>query len=109
MAENGKDFEDGSHIIYVNGEYDGDDALGKLMKDFKCKNASDMYYPELAQGVKYFKEERGRDRMCEAVEKYAREYAADILAENEKLETENEKLEIENEKLRVRLAQYENV
>ena len=30
-----------------------------------------MYYPELAKGVKHFKEEGGRERMCEAVEKYA--------------------------------------
>lgn len=30
----------------------------------------------LAQGVKHFKEtEKGRDQMCEAVEKYARNYA----------------------------------
>lgn len=30
-----------------------------------------MYYPELAKGMKHFKEEGGRKRMCEAVEKYA--------------------------------------
>ena len=35
-----------------------------------------MYYDALAQGVKHFKEtEKGRDQMCEAVEKYARNYA----------------------------------
>lgn len=83
----------------MNGDYDGEDAIGKLMKDFKCKNAEDMYYPELAEGVKHFKEEEGRDGMCEAVEQYARMYAADIKAENEKLEAENEKLEAEKEKV----------
>lgn len=30
-----------------------------------------MYYPELAKGMKHFKEEGGRRRMCEAVGKYA--------------------------------------
>lgn len=99
IKENGRGFDDGSHIIYVNGDYDGEDAIGKLMKDFKCKNAEDMYYLELAEGVKYFKEEEGRDGMCEAVEQYARMYAADIKAENEKLEAENEKLEAEKEKV----------
>ena len=34
-----------------------------------------MYYPELAKGVKHFKEEGGRERMCEAVEKYAEQKA----------------------------------
>jgi hypothetical protein len=28
-----KVFDDGSHIIYVNGKYDADDDIGRLMKD----------------------------------------------------------------------------
>jgi hypothetical protein len=69
-------FDDGSHIIYVNGSYKGDDAIGKLMHDFGCKDSKDIYYPELAKGVKHFKEEEGgRKIMCEAVEKYAESYA----------------------------------
>ncbi len=63
-------FDDGSHIVYVNGNYKGDDTVGRLMHDFGCKEAKDMYYSELAKGVKHFKEEGGRERMCEAVEKY---------------------------------------
>lgn len=65
-------FNDGSHIVYVNGSYKGEDAIGKLMHDFGCKESKDIYYPELAKGVKHFKEEEGGRRiMCEAVEKYA--------------------------------------
>jgi len=30
----GKFFDDGEHILYVNGEYRGDSAIGKLMHDF---------------------------------------------------------------------------
>ncbi|MDE6976912.1 MAG: hypothetical protein K2P13_07975, partial [Lachnospiraceae bacterium] len=48
-------FDDGSHIVYVNGNYRGDDTVGRLMHDFGCKEAKDMYYPELAKGVKHFK------------------------------------------------------
>ncbi len=77
-------FDDGSHIVYVNGNYKGDDTIGRLMHDFSCKESKDMYYPELAKGVKHFKEEGGRERMCEAVEKYAREYAREY-AENARL------------------------
>ena len=68
-------FDDGSHIIYVNGAYKGDDAIGNLIHDFACRESKDMYYPELAEGMKHFKEEGGRKRMCEAVENYAKNYA----------------------------------
>lgn len=30
----GEPFDDGSHLIYVNGAYSGDDDIGQLMKDF---------------------------------------------------------------------------
>ena len=79
-------FDDGSHIVYVNGNYKGDDTVGRLMHDFGCKESKDMYYPELAKGVKHFKEEGGRERMCEAVENYAKQKAEieklNILIEN---------------------------
>ena len=29
-------FGDGAHILYVNGEYRDDSAIGKLMHDFNC-------------------------------------------------------------------------
>lgn len=29
-------FGDGSHILYVNGKYRGNDEIGKLMHDFSC-------------------------------------------------------------------------
>ncbi len=72
-------FNDGSHIVYVNGSYKGEDAIGKLMHDFGCKDSRDMYYSELVKGMKHFKEEEGgRKIMCEAVEKYAESYAENV-------------------------------
>jgi hypothetical protein len=69
-------FLDGSHIIYVNGSYQGNDPLGKLLHDFRCKHSSEMFYEELSDGMKHFKEtEGGREIMCEAVEEYANEKA----------------------------------
>lgn len=63
-------FNDSEHIIYVNGEYDGDDEVGKLMNDFRVSNADEMNYPELSERMRYFKEtEKGVNEMCEAVEK----------------------------------------
>ncbi len=75
INEINREFSDGSHIIYVNGAYEGDDDMGKLMHDFHCKQASDIYNAELAESVRHFKEERGKADMCEAVEKYAEKYA----------------------------------
>jgi hypothetical protein len=70
----------------VNGSYKGDDPIGRMMHDFRCKDSKDIYYQELAKGVKHFKEEGGRKIMCEAVEKYAERYAVKY-AENERSET----------------------
>lgn len=52
------------------------------MHDFGCKESKDIYYPELAKGVKHFKEEEGgRKIMCEAVENYAERKRIDTLYE----------------------------
>ena len=80
VRETGKLFEDGSHIIYVNGNYKGDDEIGHLMQDFHQTDPDNMHYKELSQGVRHFKEvEEGRDSMCEAVQEYAKEYASECL------------------------------
>lgn len=66
-----------------------DDAVGKLMHDFGCKYSKDIYYPELAKGVKHFKEEEGgRKAMCEAVEKYAEKKVAVKVREERSLMTQ---------------------
>lgn len=63
-------FGDESHIIYVNGSYKNDsDPVGRLMQDFRCTSAMDMFYSELAKQVKHFKEmEGGRSQVCKAME-----------------------------------------
>ena len=65
----GERFEDGSHILYVNGAYRGDTPIGKLMHDFSCTDAADMYYGILANRVRFFKESKeGIEIMCKAME-----------------------------------------
>ncbi len=72
IRETGDIFDDGAHIIYVNGRYRGDDAFGRLAHDFNCKKSKSMYYKPFADGVRHFKEtEEGREVMCESVERYA--------------------------------------
>ncbi len=63
-------FDDGSHIIYINGAYKNDDnRIGQLMHDFRCVEADDMHNKVLADRVRYFKEtEGGREEMCKVME-----------------------------------------
>ncbi len=65
----GKSFEDGEHILYVNGEYRGESDLGKLMHDFNCTQASDMNFELLAERTRYLKENpKGVQEMCKVME-----------------------------------------
>lgn len=71
-------FEDDLHILYVNGEYRGNDSLGTLMHDFSCSNPDEMKYEELASKVRYYKQEtEGVKSMCKAIEDYGRTLVAE--------------------------------
>ena len=75
-------FEDGAHILYVNGEYRGDSALGKLMHDFNCTDAGEMNYELLAQKTRYLKENpKGVSEMCKVMEELRNESYAEGCAE----------------------------
>ena len=67
-------FNDEAHIIYVNGEYKGNDPIGDLMHDFHCKKADDMKSKLLADRARYLKEdEKGVKHMCRIMEEMAKE------------------------------------
>ena len=69
---------DGSHIIYVNGECrDSNTALGRLMQDYFEPDPDKMNHPVLAKRVKYLKEGAGTRRMSETIQElFAEELAA---------------------------------
>ena len=70
-------FQDGGHIIYVNGKYrDLATPIGQLMHDFACTQANDILNPVLRERVRYLKESKGGNaEMCELVEEYAEKKA----------------------------------
>lgn len=70
-------FEDGAHIIYVNGEFQNlEHPIGRLMHDFTCKKASDILNPVLAEEVRYLKEtEGGKGQMSRILEEMREETA----------------------------------
>lgn len=65
-------FDDGEHIIYVNGAYDNPNDssdLAKLVHDFRCNQASDMLLQPFANKTRFFKETKeGVDHMCKIME-----------------------------------------
>ena len=64
-------FDDGAHILYVNGANREDTPLGRLMQDFFCECPEEMNYKELAKRADYFKAEaEGINTMCELMEKF---------------------------------------
>ncbi len=78
----GKPFEDGEHILYVNGEYRGDSDIGRLMHDFGCTSADEMNYPLLADRTRYLKEnQKGVGEMCKLIEDMRMEERAEGIRE----------------------------
>ncbi len=64
-----KAFEDGEHILCVNGEYRGDFDIGKLMHDFNCMRVGDMNFELMAERTRYLKENpKGVQEMCKIME-----------------------------------------
>ena len=82
IEEKGVRFDDGSHILYVNGSMQDETPLGKLMFDLHCKDPNQMHYPALATRSRYFKEdEEGVRKMCKAMEEMRAEVDTKARAE----------------------------
>ena len=74
-------FDDGEHIIYVNGAYNdpGDTSdLAKLIHDFRCSKGEDMLLAPFADKTRFFKEtQEGVERMCKVMEEMMEERLKD--------------------------------
>ena len=68
----GEPFDDGEHILYINGAYENkndNSDLAKLIHDFRCSKADEMLLQPLADRTRYFKESpEGVEYMCKAME-----------------------------------------
>lgn len=86
--EDNEHFNDGGHIIYVNGSNrDSSTELGRLMHDFFCKNPDDMNYQILAERARHYKEdEKGVKVMGSQIERI-RKAAAEEAIEETKIKT----------------------
>ena len=76
IEEVGTYFNDEAYIIYVNSSRQDDTELGRLMKDFHCKNAEDIHSEVLARRVYELKEtQEGVDSMCREMDEIYNEGA----------------------------------
>lgn len=64
-----------THIIFVNGNYKNDKTdIGKLIHDFKCTKAEDMYYLNLADRMRSIKEDPEEvEKVCKIIEEVRKE------------------------------------
>lgn len=76
-------FEDGEHILYVNGKYEGESDIGRLMHDFNCTRADDMNYELMAERTRYLKENpKGVSEMCKVMEDMRNETTENVLLQS---------------------------
>ena len=74
IRENGKNFPDSAHIIYVDSKNQEDTELGRLMHDFHCKSPEEMYHSVLQKQVFRLKKTReGVNFMCREMDKIYRD------------------------------------
>lgn len=82
IQETATSFGDGTHIIYVNGEYIDETPLGRLISDFHATDAGKMHYDILSERVYDLKEtEGGQYAMSEFMEEIAKAERAEGKAE----------------------------
>lgn len=77
IEETGELFDDGQHIIYVNGENtDTSTALGQLMVDMQQTDAAKISNKVLADKMTTLKKGRAFEKMCQEIEKLTAEITA---------------------------------
>lgn len=68
----GESFGDDEYIIFINGAYtnaEDDSDLAKLIHDFGCNKAEDMYFDLMAERTRFYKKDpKGVSHMCKLME-----------------------------------------
>ena len=84
VVETNELFQDGEHIIYVNGTFANDgSALGTLIADFRESDPSKVQTPSLADRIKHLKEsEEGVGHMCRILEDIVQKERQDMEHKN---------------------------
>ena len=84
IAETGEPYSDGTHTIFVNSEIQDDTALGRLMRDFHCKNPDEMNYEAILKQINYYKNGKGTIHMCKLMEDFGEDMREEGREEGER-------------------------
>ena len=70
--ENGNPLGDGSHIIYVNGAYEGDGPLGWFISDLREPDPGKIHFAIFSERMNFLKNNtEGEKEMCQIMEEIA--------------------------------------
>ncbi len=79
-------YDDGSHVLYANGAYNGNGEIGELMHDFRMSNPDEMHDSVLKKRANFLKRsEQGVNIMCQAMADLGRKIG-EMMIEEEKIE-----------------------
>ena len=82
IKQNGADFGDGTHIVYVNSKVQDDTPLGRLMQDLYCKDPAKLNYKEFVERMAFLKYSKdGEEKMTDVFEEYAQKRAMVVARE----------------------------
>ena len=104
IKETDEEFNDGAHIIYVNGRYRGEDAIGRLIHDLGCSEPRKMNYRILSEQTGKFKGEQKKKEggaMSRAVEEWKKEIREEAEMEAAKKAAKTQNLRTAREMLKV--------
>lgn len=81
----GDPYEDGSHIVIINGARDSDeDDLSRLVHDLKCAVPEEMYYEPIRKRAIYLKRtKKGRAEMTETLRSFLESETEEVRMEAE--------------------------
>ncbi len=67
----GKVLELNQHILYINGEYRGNDEIGRLMHDFNCSDPHEMINEDVKDRSNLYKNtDKGIEEMSDLLKSY---------------------------------------
>ena len=96
--EDGEDLGNGGRIVFVNGEYRADDAIGRLMADMDQSDPERAFNEEVRESLTMLAGEEGLKEMSDEMEKILdevfREGEASGKAEGEKIGETRSKAEL---------------
>ena len=93
-SDDGRQLEEGGRIIFVNGEYRSDDAIGRLMADMNQSNPERAFNEEVRGSLTMLTGEEGARDMSDEMERLRNAIFSDGRAEGERIGEDRGKAEL---------------